>query len=73
MSIQKKVTQTLAEAFNLLAGATLSGVLASDAGKAAAIMAGFQSVVAALNDEDLVITESNPTADGEYSDETSSE
>ncbi len=56
VTVQMQVTQTLAEAYNMLAAADLN-VTGGELAKAGATMVSFQSVIQALSEGQLVVTE----------------
>ena len=55
--VNKQVTQSLAEAFNLMAAASFDGIKGAELSKAGAVMVSFQSVIQALSDGQLVVSE----------------
>lgn len=55
--LQKKITQTLAEAYNLLAAAQLTGLQGGLVEKAADSITGFREVISGLASGKLIITE----------------
>jgi len=56
-TVSQQVTQTLAEAYNLLNSASLDGIKGGDLVKAGSLMVSFQSVIQAMAEGKLEITE----------------
>jgi len=56
-TVGQQITQTLAEAYNLLSQASLDGIKGADLVKAGSLMVSFQSVIQALAEGKLEITE----------------
>ena len=55
--VNKQVTQSLAEAFNLMAAASFDGIKGAELSKAGAVMVSFQSVIQALSEGKLEVIE----------------